>query len=466
MDKAEIPFLSVTQLRELIKNREVSPVEVVESYLERIDSLNDRLYAYLTVCGDQALQAAREAEQALVRGESRGPLHGVPVAVKDQLNTVGIRTTSGTPIFNDFVPDEDATVVAKLKSAGAILLGKLNMTEFGTTSLSHAFDTARNPWDLERFTGGSSSGSGAATAAFMCATSLGEDTGGSVRGPAAWCGLVGLRPSWGRVSRYGLRPGMWSMDTIGPLSRTVEDCAITLQSIAGFDAKDAYTWDTPVPDYLANLDGDLKGKKIGVVKELLYADVVEPEVRDAVSQAANSLAELGAEVAEVSIPLTVHANTISSILRIEAPTNYRELIRNRLQEIEHDNRISYLTWSLTPALAYYKALKLRALLRQQVLTALNSSDVLLMPTMGIAAPKIEPDPVIDSKQTSNRNRAGLTTSFSLASSPALSICCGFTSENLPIGLQIGGKPFEEQTILNVAYGYEQATDWHTRKPPI
>ena len=466
MDQAEIPFLSVTQLGELIKNREVSPVEVVESYLDRINSLNDRLYAYLTVCGDQALQSARESERALLRGESRGPLHGVPVAVKDQLNTAGIRTTSGTPIFNDFVPDGDATVVAKLKSAGAILLGKLNMTEFGTTSLSHAFDTARNPWDVERFTGGSSSGSGAATAAFLCATSLGEDTGGSVRGPAAWCGLVGLRPSWGRVSRYGLRPGMWSMDTIGPLSRTVEDCAITLQAIAGVDPKDAYTWDTPVPDYRAALDGDLTGKRIGVVKELLYADVVEPEVRDAVSQAANSLAELGAQVEEVSIPLTVHANTISSILRIEAPTNYQELIRNRLQEIEHDNRISYLTWSLTPALAYYKALKLRALLRQQVLTALDSSDVLLMPTMGIAAPKIEPDPVIDSKQTSNRNRSGLTTSFSLASSPALSICCGFTSENLPIGLQIGGKPFEEQTILNVAYAYQQATAWHTRKPPI
>ena len=466
MDQAEIPFLSVTQLGELIKNREVSPVEVVESYLDRINSLNDRLYAYLTVCGDQALQSARESERALLRGESRGPLHGVPVAVKDQLNTAGIRTTSGTPIFNDFVPDEDATVVAKLKSAGAILLGKLNMTEFGTTSLSHAFDTARNPWDVERFTGGSSSGSGAATAAFLCATSLGEDTGGSVRGPAAWCGLVGLRPSWGRVSRYGLRPGMWSMDTIGPLSRTVEDCAITLQAIAGVDPKDAYTWDTPVPDYRAALDGDLTGKRIGVVKELLYAEVVEPEVRDAVSQAANSLAELGAQVEEVSIPLTVHANTISSILRIEAPTNYQELIRNRLQEIEHDNRISYLTWSLTPALAYYKALKLRALLRQQVLTALDSSDVLLMPTMGIAAPKIEPDPVIDSKQTSNRNRSGLTTSFSLASSPALSICCGFTSENLPIGLQIGGKPFEEQTILNVAYAYQEATAWHTRKPPI
>ena len=177
------------------------------------------------------------------------------------------------------------------------------------------------------------------------------------------------------------------MDTIGPLSRTVEDCAVTLQAIAGPDPNDAYTWDVPVPDYRAALDGDLTGKRVGVVKELLYADVVEPEVREAVSQAANALAELGAHVEEVSIPLTSHANTISSILRVEAPTNYRELIRNRLQEIEHDNRISYLTWSLMPALAYYKALKLRALLRQQVLAALNNADVLLMPTMGIAAPE-------------------------------------------------------------------------------
>jgi len=262
MDIADIPFLSVAQLSELIKNRTISPVETVEAYLDRIDSLNGKLYAYLTVCRDEALQAAKESERALEQGEYRGPLHGVPVAVKDQLNTAGIRTTSGTPIFGDFVPEEDATVIAKLKSAGAILLGKLNMTEFGTTSLSHAFDTARNPWDLERFTGGSSSGSGGATAAFLCATSLGEDTGGSVRGPAAWCGLVGLRPTWGRVSRYGLRPGMWSMDTIGPLSRTVEDCALTLQAIAGHDPLDAHTWDVPVPDYRAALDGNLTGKSL------------------------------------------------------------------------------------------------------------------------------------------------------------------------------------------------------------
>ena len=466
MDKADIPFLPASQLSQLIHDRTVSPVEAVEAYLDRIDELNPRLHAYLTVCRDEATAAARDAEMALTRGESRGPLHGIPFAVKDQLNTAGIRTTSGTPIFNDFVPDHDATVVAKLKAAGAILLGKLNMTEFGTTSLSHAFETARNPWDLEKYTGGSSSGSGGATAAFLCATSLGEDTGGSVRAPAAWCGLVGLRPTWGRVSRYGLRPGMWSMDTIGPLSRTVADCAMTLQAIAGRDPQDPYTWDVPVPDYRQALDGGLAGVKIGVVKELLYSDVVQPDIRDAVSKAAAFFADSGAQVEEVSIPLAAHSNAISTVLRVEAPTNYRDLIRDRVQEINHDNRIAYLTWSLIPALAYYKGLKLRALLRRQVLEALSKFDVLLSPTMGVSPPDITPDQAITSKANTQRNRSGLTTTFSLASAPALSLCCGFTSDNLPIGLQLAGKPFDEQTILNTAYAYEQNTDWHTRRPPV
>ena len=203
---------------------------------------------------------------------------------------------------------------------------------------------------------------------------------------------------------------MWSMDTVGPISRTVEDCALTLQAIAGRDPNDSYTWDVPVPDYRSALNADVRGTKIGILKELLHTDLVEPEVRDAVSRAVNSLAELGAEVEEVSIPLASHANTISTILRVEAPTNYRDLIRNRLQEIEHDNRIAYLTWSITPALAYYKGLKLRALLRRHVLEALDGVDVLLMPTMGIAAPKIEPDPIIDSMEKTNRNRSGMTRS--------------------------------------------------------
>ena len=466
MDKTDIPFLSASELSEVIRKREVSPVEAVEAYLDRIDSLDSKLYAYLTVCRDEAMQAAREAEQALARGEHRGPMHGVPVAVKDQVYTAGIRTTGGTPIFNDFVPDEDATVVANLKSAGAILLGKLNMTEFATTGLSHAFDTARNPWNLDRYTGGSSSGSGAATAAFMCASSLGEDTGGSVRFPAAWCGLVGLRPTWGRVSRFGVMPGVWSMDGIGPITRTVEDCAITLQAIAGRDPKDPYTSDLPVPDYRQALDGNIGGIKVGIVTELLNSDVVDAQVREAVSRAAIALGELGATVQEVSIPMTVHAGTISGAIRVEAPTNYRELVRNRLSEIRHDNRIGYLTGSLIPATAFYKGQKLRSLLRQEVLAALQTVDVLVLPTAGVAAQKVEPDPVIDSKEKANRLPYLLTTAFSLASIPAISICCGFTTEDLPIGLQIGGKPYDESTVMKIAHAYEQSTEWHTRRPPI
>jgi aspartyl-tRNA(Asn)/glutamyl-tRNA(Gln) amidotransferase subunit A len=472
VEKANIPFLSASELAGLIQGQEVSPLEVVEAYLDRIEALNPKLYTYLTVCRDEALQAARESEQALARGEYRGPMHGIPVAVKDQLHTAGIRTTFGTPIFKDFVPNEDATVITNLKSAGAILLGKLNMTEFGTGP-SHAFDIARNPWDLDRYTGGSSSGSGAAPAAFLCAASLGEDTGGSVRGPASWCGVVGLRPTWGRVSRYGLRPGMWSMDTIGPLTRTVEDCAITLQAIAGHDARDPHTSTLPVPDYRQALDGNIKGLRVGVIKEMMYSDVVQPEVQGAVSQAINVLGELGASVEEISIPLTGNSRTISDALRIEAPTNSRELVRHRLQEIGHDNRIQYLTWSCVPALAYYKAQKLRALLRQQLLEALDKVDVVLTPTSGIPALKIVPGSAfmyvagpIDSKEKAGRNPWMLTTAFSLASMPALSICCGFTSLGLPIGLQLGGGPFQEETLLKVAHAYEQNTPWHTRRPAL
>ena len=466
MEKSEIPFLSLTQLSAQIRSREVSPVEVVEAYLERIDRLNDRLHAFITVCREEALAAARQAEHALARGELLGAMHGIPVAGKDQLYSAGIRTTFGSPIFNDFVPDEDATVIARLKAAGAILIGKLNMTEFGTTGVSHSFATARNPWNLERYTGGSSSGSGGAVAGFLCATSLGEDTGGSVRWPASWCGLVGLRPTWGRVSRYGLRPGVWSMDTIGPLSRTVEDCAITLQAIAGHDPKDPYTWDVPVPDYRAALEGDIKGVRVGVVREMLYHDVVEPKVRDAVSRAIDVLSELGASVEEVSIPLSKDAWTISPALRVDPPMNNRDLLQNRLREIGHDNRIAYLTEAILPAQAYYKAQKLRSLLRQQVLAALEQVDVLALPTVGVAAqPVVETDPLVENRHGSNRTPYLLTIPTALAGAPALSICCGFSSEDLPIGLQLGGKPFDEQGILNVAYAYEQNTPWHAMRPP-
>ena len=463
MNKADIPFLSATELGELIYKREVSPVEATEAYLERVDRLDSKLNAFLTVCGDEALKAAREAELEIAQGRYRGPMHGIPVAVKDQLYTNGIRTTFGSRIFDQFIPDHDATVIVKLKAAGAILLGKLNMSELGLTGFHHCYRTPRNPWDLERYTGGSSSGSAAATAGFLCATSLGEDTGSSIRWPATWCGLVGLRPSWGRVSRYGLKPGTWSMDTVGPISRTVEDCAITLRAIAGYDPNDPYTWQTPVPDYKQALDGNIKGVRVGVVKELLYAEGVEPEIREIVSRAIEVLGELGALVEEVSIPLAMDFLAISGALKIEAFMNYRDLLRNRFDEIGHANQLDYLTGSLIPAYLYYKAQKLRSMLRHQVLDVLERTDALVMPTAGRAAERIEPDAIVESG--ARPFDWHLTPAFSWASTPALSICCGFTAQNLPVGLQVGGRPFEEQTVLKVAHAYQQNTPWHTHRPP-
>jgi aspartyl-tRNA(Asn)/glutamyl-tRNA(Gln) amidotransferase subunit A len=446
--------------------KEVSPVEATEAYLERIESLDSKLRAFVTVTADVALKAAKIAEQEIAQGIHRGPMHGVPVAVKDQIYTQGILTTGGSLVFGDFIPTVDATVIENLKAAGAVLLGKLNMTEFATSGLSHQFDPPRNPWDLERSTGGSSSGSGAATAAFLCAASLGEDTGGSVRFPASWCGLAGIRPTWGRVSRYGVMPGVRSMDTIGPLGRTVEDCAITLAAIAGHDPKDKVSSHEPVPDYQAALTGDIKGLKVGILKELVYTDLVEEEIRQSVLAAAATMKEMGAQVEEISIPLATNAGTINGAIRVEAPTTYRDLLHDRPKDIAHDNRIGYLVGTIMPASYFYKGLRLRSLLRDQVLAAFDSVDVILSPTTGVAAQLLGPDPVIDSKVASSRIPWLLATTFSLANVPALSVPCGFTATGLPIGLQIAGRPFDESTVLRAGYTYEQGTEWHSRRPQV
>ena len=466
MDRKDIPFLTATELSNLIAAREVSPVEAAEAYLDRIDDLDFQFNSYLTVTREEALRAARQAEQEIMQGNIRGPMHGVPIAVKDQMWTKGIRTTGGSRILADFVPDEDATVIAKLKEAGAVLLGKTNLSEFAITPFSHRFSLPRNPWDLDLSAGGSSSGSGAATAAFLCATSLGEDTGGSIRRPAAWCGLVGMRPTWGLVSRYGLMKGIWSMDTVGPISRSVADAAITLGAIAGHDPKDAYSWNRPVPDYLAALDGDISGIRIGVVTELLHDEVVEPETRDMVQRAIAVLGELGASVGEVSIPLAAHANTISSILLAAEPAqNQREWVQNRLEDYGHDNRIGLLTGSLMPGAAYLKAQKLRSMLRQEVHDTLEQYDVLVCPTAGRPAVPRQDDPIITSKEMAGRLPYMRTNTFNLSSTPAVSVPCGFNSGTLPIGLQVAGRPGGDVMVLKVAHAYEQATSWHTMRPP-
>ncbi|MCH2518328.1 MAG: amidase [Dehalococcoidia bacterium] len=471
MDSTEIPFLPATKLSALIRSGDVSPVEAAEAYLDRIGQIDGKLNSYITVCRDEALAEAQQAEKEIAAGNYRGPMHGLPVAVKDQFYTKGIRTTGGSAILKDLVPNEDATVVANLKAAGSVLLGKLNMSEYAMgDAFFHPFGTPHNPWDLSRNPGTSSSGSGAATAAFLCATSLGEDTGGSIRGPASFCGLVGIRPSWGRVSRYGVLGASWSMDTVGPISRTTADCAMTLGAIAGYDPKDPSTWDVPVPDYLSMLTGEIRGLKVGVIRERVDTDAVDPEVRDNVVQAIAVLGEMGADIQEVSIPLIVHSAAISNtIILTDAAGVHRQGIDEHLGEYDHNIQIRLLVGSIIPAQAHQKAVKLRQVLRQQILDALEKVDVLVMPTSSIPASPIPTKAGIGSKQEVLDGLAGrrsFTAPFNVANTPALSINCGFTSQQLPVGFQIAGKPFDEGTLFRLAHAYEQATDWHTRRPPI
>ena len=471
MDKKELPFLTAIQLSKLIETKEVSPVEATQAYLDRIQEVDPKLNSYITITGEQALEAARQAEQEIAAGVHRGPLHGVPMAVKDQFNTAGVPTTGGSSILRDNVPTEDATVITKLKNAGAILLGKLNMSEFAMAEIyNHPYGTPRNPWDLERNPGTSSSGSGAATAASLCATSLGEDTGGSIRGPANFSGLVGLRPSHGRVSRYGVLGGSWSMDTVGPISKSVEDAAITIQAIAGHDPKDTYSWDVPVPDYLAALTGDISGIKLGVVQERMDSPNLDPEFRDTVAKAISVLGELGASSEDVSIPLAPNAGALTmSILNVEWSNLHRPLFEPNIDELDHNNKIRFLTGSVIPAQFYYKAQKIRAVLRQQILDVLEKVDVLVLPTGPVTAPPVESVPGIQSKEhalTGLAGRISFTGPFNLAGTPAISVPCGFSAVGMPMGLQIVGRSFAEETVLKVAHAYEQNTDWHNRRAPV
>jgi aspartyl-tRNA(Asn)/glutamyl-tRNA(Gln) amidotransferase subunit A len=474
MNEADIPFLSAAALGELIRKKDISPVEAATAYLDRINAVDGKLHSYITVCRDEALQAAREAEQAMVRGEWRGPLHGVPYAVKDQFWTKGIRTTGGSRLLADFVPAEDATVVARLRAAGAILLGKLNMSEFATgNSVYHPFGTPHNPWDLERNAGTSSSGSGAATAAFLCATSLGEDTGGSIRNPANNCGLVGLRPTWGLVGRYGMLGACWSMDIGGPISRTVEDCALTLQAIAGHDPHDPYTANRSVPDYRSGLSGGVKGVRIGIVREAIDAEFVHPQVKAAVAKSVADLKEQGVSVDDVSIPLLTSAAAVTrAILAVESASLHHDWLRTRLHEYDHNVQIDFLTGAIIPAQLYYRAQKIRGLIRQQVLDGLQKVDVLALPSSSEPAPLLPQGAGLKSKDEARQRMSGrrsLTGVFNLANVPALSVPCGFVSvegKELPIGLQLVGRPFDDGLLLRVAHAHEQATPWHTRRPPI
>ena len=480
LNRNELVYLSVAEQGKLLRDRELSPVELAEAYLDRTERLNPKLFAYITVSADVAMEQARKAEEEIGRGEYRGPLHGIPMAVKDQMWTAGIRTTNASVLLRDFVPSEDATVIARIKDAGAVLLGKLNMSEFASGGrFMFPYGRTRNPWNTDYEPGASSSGSGAAVASGMCATSLGEDTSGSIRHPSSWCGVVGVRPTWGRVSRYGLMPIIWSMDQAGPMSRSVEDAAITLQPICGRDPKDPNTADVPVPDYREALTGRLpRGSvggslRVGVIKELTDDEQVDPLVRRAFLRGVEMLSDLGAEVEEVSVPLAQMARLIFyTHMYVEMPARYKGWMDERLGEFDYDQQVKFLTGSLVPGEIYVKVQKLRSMLRRQVHAALGQFDVLASPTMRVTAPLIKPNGMPASKQDSADllvRGPDQTPLVPLSNVPAMNVPCGFVGQErggLPIGMQLIGRPFREDVILAAAHAYEQATPWHRRRPRI
>ena len=472
MTGQDIALLSASDTVSAIKSKELSPVEVVRAYLDRIDRLDSKLAAYITVCRQEALDAAKQAEEALTRGEAHGPLFGVPIAVKDQFWTAGILTTNGSRVYRDFIPKEDATVITNLKEAGGILLGKLNLSELAMGGTQQPpWGIPRNPWDLERSPGESSSGSGVALAAHLCAASVGEDTGGSGRGPASNCGVVGLRPTFTRVSRHGMTPMCWFMDAAAPMTKTVEDCALVLGAIAGFDPKDPYTSRRPVPEYTARLVEGSRGLRVGLIRELHDSGDINPEIKQAIENALKVFAELGAEVQDVSIPLVPWAGAIFvAIADTEGAGARDEIIRSRPGELDPASRTRLQAAALMPAKIYNRAAKARVVLRRQFMEALNQVDLLICPTMPIPAPMHTS--LTASFQTAEEVRSrfflrrSYTGCYALTSMPAISIPTGFTSNNLPIGLQLGARPFAEETLLRAAYAYEQATPWHTKVAPI
>ena len=468
----DLAYLSAARLAALVKERQVSPVELVKIYLERIDRFDSRLRAYITVLPEAALEAARKAEAAVMRGESLGPLHGVPYAVKDQFATAGVRTTLGSRILEHQVPVEDATVVARLNEAGGVLLGKLNLTEFALGGTQRfPFGQPRNPWNVDHDPGGSSSGSGIAVAAALCAASLGEDTGGSVRTPASWCGVVGLRPTWGRVSRHGSFPLSWSMDTAGPLTRTVEDSARLLQVIAGYDPRDPLTSRRPVPDYSVALKDGVRGLRVGIIRELTFGAETDAEVRAAVVDAARRLEGLGAVMEEISLPLLSLAGAIFMALAdSDGAGLHQHWLRTRPMDYDQGTRRRLLAASLIPAATYHQAARARALLRARLRDALGRYDLLLCPTAHQAAPPIATGraAITTRQEVAGRffTRRSYVTPAALAGTPAIALPCGFTSSGLPISLQLLGRPFDEATLLRAAYAYEHDTDWSRRRPSL
>lgn len=481
--------LTVHEAAHLLARREVSSRELTRAVLDRLQGVEGQLNAFVTLTPELALEQARQADERLARGEDVTPLTGIPAAIKDVICTLGVRTTCGSRMLENFVPPYDATVIVRLKRAGLVMVGKTNMDEFamGSSGENSYFGPTRNPWDRERVPGGSSSGSAAAVAADACLYALGSDTGGSIRQPAALCGIVGLKPTYGRVSRYGLVAFASSLDQIGPMTKDVTDAALVLQAIAGHDPNDSTSAPVEVPDYAAALVPDVKGLRIGVPREYM-GEGVEEGVRQAVTAAIQRLAELGARVDwEASLPSTPYALACYYIIApseasanlarydgvkygysyTEGASMWENMERTRQFGFgaEVKRRIMLGTYALSAGYydAYYlKAQKVRTLIRREFESAFQRYDVLLTPVSPTPAfrlgEKLE-DPLqmyLSDVFTIPVNIAGL---------PAISVPCGF-SQGLPVGLQVIGRPFDEATVLRVAYAYEQAAGWHHRRPPL
>jgi aspartyl-tRNA(Asn)/glutamyl-tRNA(Gln) amidotransferase subunit A len=462
----------VTDLARMIATKEVSPVEVVRAHLARIDALDGTLHSFITVCADAAVAAARDAEAALMAGRAAGPLHGVPIGLKDLVDTRGVRTTGGSRILRDRVPVADATVTTRLTAAGAIVLGKLNMHEFayGPEGLNEHYGQTRNPWDatVARVPGGSSSGSGVAVAAGLVPVALGSDTGGSIRIPASLCGITGLKPTYGRVSRAGVLPLAWSMDHVGPMARSAADCALVLGAMAGFDAADPTTSALPVPDYTAALGQDVKGLRVGLLKGF-FAEELVPDLRAALDAAVTQLRTLGAIVDEVTLPHAVHvAAAALAVVAPEALAYHAQFMRTRPQEYQRDVRERLFSGAFVSGVHYLRGQQIRAIVRAEVDAALAERDVLLAPSTPIAAPALGAREVtVDGARVDVRG--GLlkfTRPFNVSGHPSCSVPCGFTGDGLPLGMQIVGRPFNEATVRRVADAWQRATDWHTRRPPM
>ena len=470
----DIVFLSAVATAAAIRAGEFTATDAVNAYLRRIDAIDGEIKSYITVCREEALGAAADADDALRRGDDaiNGALFGVPIAVKDQFNTAGILTSNGSRAYAGNVPDEDATVVARLKDAGAILLGKLNLSELAMGGTADPpYGTPQNPWRFGHTPGESSSGSGAALAAHLCAASVGEDTGGSGRGPASYCNAVGLRPTFTRISRHGITPMCWFMDAAAPMTKTVADCALALGAVAGYDPLDPTTSRRPVPDYYGMLDGDIRGMRVGRMTELCNAPDMHADVRRATDAALETLAGLGAEVVDVSLPLTEIAGAIFvGIADTEGAGARDGLMRRAPEQLDRASRTRLQSASLVPAKVQNRALKARVLLRRQFEEAFRQVDALVSPTAPYPAPRHDaltaPFASADDVRQRFFFRRSYTGCYPLAGMPAVSIPGGFTGDGLPIGLQIGGGPFAEDTILRVAYAYQEATDWHTRRAPV